>query len=81
MTKSDVKTYWLEKRENNIKNLEKKPANGGIPAVENKLNINANVNSGFDVPMLNQLIRYFGKNQEKPTAKISKEKDKIVKKP
>jgi len=63
-----------------MKNLLKKPASGGIPAIENKVITNAKAKIGFDEPIPTQFIKYFGNIKEKPTVKINKENNKRVNK-
>jgi hypothetical protein len=47
--------------ESKTKNLLKKPARGGIPAIENSTKVNVIVRIEFLEPAEIQLTRYFGK--------------------
>ena len=57
-----IKTYWAPITEIKIKNLLKKPANGGIPATASKVNANTAAKIWFFDPMPEKLIKYFGWN-------------------
>jgi len=53
----DVITKLAEINEDNIKNFEKKPTSGGIPAIENRANENVTINVIFFVAFAVQLIK------------------------
>jgi len=44
----------------NIKNLLKKPASGGIPAIDNKIMVKVIEKTRLLTPIATQLARYFG---------------------
>jgi hypothetical protein len=50
----------MEMIDNKTKNLLKKPANGGIPAIENKIKPKQYPNTGLLKPIPDQFARYFG---------------------
>lgn len=74
----EVTKYSWEITESRIKNLLKKPARGGIPAIEKSVKVKLITNVKFFSPAEVQLDIQLGKREVERIAKISSENNKTV---